>query len=382
MSRRSDLRAFLLTLDVETLVDVLCEQADRDEELRRRLSALRETEEPARAVLDDGAAQADGVQFDSVLDTVARLLDAGTSADVTSLARRTADRLAAAVRDGEDPSPHLTEQLGRAVSLYARACTAHPPPATELAEWIVRLAFERPDRCEVRLADFAEALGADGIAQVRAAVDAVLADSPVDDEDGGDPMRMRVARALRLEIAEITSDVDTVVSLLSEELPRLDVSLRIVRVLRAAGRHSEAIAHAAKALGNGAASRTETAGGVVEALERVRTRQSPVDTSDVEALLRGNRFDEAWKAAAGHEPSDLIPLYRECVERLIESRNSQCYERAAGQLRRLRLLYRRAGASAEFSAYLAELLARHKRKTRLRDELRKARVALPKVLAG
>ncbi len=376
MTRRSDLRAFLLTLDPETLVDVLCEQADRDEELRRRLVALGGDSEPARVLFDDDTARADTVQFDSVLDTVQRLLDAGTSADVTPLARRTADRLATAVRESDEPSDGLVDQLGRAVSLYARACAAHPPPRRELAEWLTRLAFDGPGRPVVCLADFAEVLGDDGLARVRSAVDAVLA------EGGDDSLRARAARALRLELAEITSDVDTVVSLLSEELPRLDVSLRIVRVLRAAGRHSEAIAHAAKALGNTAPGGNGSRGPVVEALERVRTRQPPVDTSEVELLLNEGRCDEAWKVSADYEPSDVIPLYRDCVERLIDSRNPRQYEYAAVQLRRLRMLYRRAGTSGEFSTYLAELLTRHRRKTRLLDELRKARVALPKVLAG
>ncbi|EID54175.1 hypothetical protein [Saccharomonospora xinjiangensis] len=396
MTRRPELRAFLLTLDTETLVHILCEQADRDEELRQRLIELRgsrrlgSAEGTSSSGVEDAAAGArpaddapgtarsarsDTVQLDSVLDTVQRLLDAGTSADVTPLARRTADRLVAAARESGDPSARLLEQLGRAVSLYSRACAAHPQPSRELAEWIIQLVFDSPVRSAVRLADFAEALGDDGLAWVRSAVDAVLA-------DGGDSDRVRAARAVRLEIAEITSDVDTVVGLLSEELPRLDVSLRIVRVLRAAGRHSEAIAHAAKALGNGPVGHDGGSAPVVEALERVRTRQPPSDTSDVEQLLGADRYDEAWKVAADHDPSDVIPLYRQCVEQLIDSRNAQNYELAAVQLRRLRLLYRRAGISQEFSTYLAGLLGRHRRKTRLLDELRKARVALPKVLAG
>ncbi|MEY7970448.1 hypothetical protein AB8O38_00450 [Saccharomonospora xinjiangensis] len=397
MTRRPELRAFLLTLDTETLVHILCEQADRDEELRQRLIELRgsrrlgNAEGTCSSGVEDGAAGArpaddapgtarsarsDTVQLDSVLDTVQRLLDAGTSADVTPLARRTADRLVSAARESGDPSAGLLEQLGRAVSLYSRACAAHPQPSRELAEWIIQLVFDSPVRSAVRLADFAEALGDDGLAWVRSAVDAVLA------EGGDDSDRVRAARAVRLEIAEITSDVDTVVGLLSEELPRLDVSLRIVRVLRAAGRHSEAIAHAAKALGNGPVGHDGGSAPVVEALERVRTRQPPSDTSDVEQLLGADRYDEAWKVVAGHDPSDVIPLYRHCVEQLIDSRNAQNYELAAVQLRRLRLLYRRAGISQEFSTYLAGLLGRHRRKTRLLDELRKARVALPKVLAG
>lgn len=373
MTHGSDLRAFLLSLDVETLVDFLCERADRDEELRRRLLALGGDGESSPEPPDESA-QDDTVQFDSVLDTVQRLLDAGTSADVTPLARRTADRLVMAVRESDEPPAGLVDQLERAVSLYARACVAHPPPWHELAEWLADLAFDGPDGVEVCLTDFAEALGAEGVEWIRSVVDAVLA-------EGDDGRRGHVARALRLQIAEITSDVDTVVSLLSEELPRLDVSLRIVRVLRAAGRHSEAIAHAARALGD-ATGRNAAPAPVVEALERVRTRQSPVDISEIESLLNEDRCDEAWKAVSRYEPSDVIPLYRDCVERLIDSRNPRQYERAAVQLRRLRVLYRRAGASREFATYLVKLLSRHRRKTRLFDELRRARVALPKALAG
>ncbi|WP_298178277.1 hypothetical protein [Saccharomonospora sp.] len=389
MNCRADLRTFLRSLDTETLADLLCEQADRDPELRRRLVA--------RAAMADGAAESDGtsaetdketteradstqadiVQLESVLDTVQRLLDAGTSADVAPLARRTVDRIVAAANKGDDLPPELADQLGRAVSLYARACVAHPPPARELAEWLTRLAFECPGWPEAFLADFADALGDEGLAHVREAVEVTLADTGA---DGG--KRADTARALRLELAEITGDVDTVVNLLAEQLPRLDVSLRIVRVLRAAGRHAEAIAHAAKALGNTPGGQGDSRGSVIEALERVRTQQPPVDTSDVERLLRQDRWDEAWKAAARYEPSDVIPLYREHVERLIDSRNPRLYECAAGQLRRLRMLYRRAGASREFTRYLTELLGRHRRKTRLLDEIRKARIALPKAVAG
>jgi hypothetical protein len=390
VSCRADLRAFLRTLDTETLADLVCEQADRDPDLRRRL-----VERAVTAGFDigssdadtsvDGAdtadsAQTDTVQLDSVLDTVQRLLDAGTSADVAPLAKRTVERIVAAVGRNDGLPAGLADQLDRAVSLYARACAAHPPPPRELAEWLTRLAFECPGWPEPCLADFADALGTEGCAHVRTIVEAALADTGVD----GD-RRTRVARALRLELAEITGDVDTVVSLLSEQLPRLDVSLRIVRVLRAAGRHAEAIAHAAKALGNATGTvgnQGDGRGPVVEALERVRTQQPPVDISDVERLLRQDRCDEAWKATARHEPSDVIPLYREHVERLIDSRNTRLYECAAGQLRRLRMLYRRAGASQEFTAYLTELLGRHRRKTRLLDEIRKARIALPRTVDG
>ncbi|WP_024876882.1 hypothetical protein [Saccharomonospora piscinae] len=374
MTPRSDLRTFLRTLDTDTLADLLAEHAEHDAGLRSRLEELAgDPSEPQGQAEWSGATQTDPVQLSSVLDTVRRLLDANTAADVAPLSRRAVDRVLAATGSGGGLPPALAEQFGRAVSLYARACAAHPPPPRELAEWLTALVLDGPSGPGVRLADFADALGEEGLAHVRDAV-AVI---PVD--EGGH--RADAARRLRLELAETTGDVDTVVALLSERLPRLDVSLRIVRVLRAAGRHSEAIAHAANALGHGKAGSGAGRGPLVEALERVRTEQPPVDTSDVEALLRDNRCDDAWKAAARHEPSDMIPLYREHVERLIDSRNPQLYDRAAGQLRRLRMLYRRAGVPREFTPYLSELVGRHRRKTRLLDELRRARIALPRTAA-
>lgn len=458
MSSRSDLRTFLKTLDTDTLADLLYTQSERDPRLRRQLLARAggaDAGELAEVsdLLEDPTATAESVQLGSVLDTLQRLLDAGTTADVAPLAKRTVDRILTATDDSDTCG--LAEHRDRAVSLYARACAAHPPPAAELADWITRVAFAEPAPPDVCLAEFADALGADGLDHVRAAVDAVLSEGHA---AGGD--REETARRLRLELAEITGDVDAVVRLLSEQLPRLDVSLKIVRVLRAAGRHADAIAHAATALGN-------TAGGgrgaVVEALERVRAQQpsgepwqartpaagrsakrvpedsravdaveasadprvtvapaeaggapgptdggaveapatalgttvsadapgarapadggepeAPVDARAVEALLHDDRRDEAWRLVTTQASTEVIDVYRADIERLIASRNPAQYAKAAGQLRRLRTLHRRAGTARDFTGYLGELVEAHRRKTRLLDEIRKARIALPK----
>ncbi|NIJ14550.1 hypothetical protein FHU38_004951 [Saccharomonospora amisosensis] len=374
MNLRSDLRSFLHSLDKETLADLLCEQADRDADLRKRLHAMAggATDGELAEVsdlLDDAVRAAESVQIASVLDTLRRLLDAGTQADVAPLARHAVDRIIAALADVDDSAGGMRDQLERAVSLYARACAAHPPQPRQLAEWIVRVAFDSPGWPQIRLPEFAQALGTDGIELVRSAVDTVLAEA--DPEKSTD--RGGTAQRLRLEIAEITGDVDTVVRLLSEQLPRLDISLRIVRVLRAAGRHAEAIAHAAQALGNDGAARR---GPVVDALERASSRQ-PAEL--VRDLLAEDRADEAWRAAGQHPAGDLIPVYRSHVEALIQQRDAENYARAASQLRRLRMLHKRAGTAEEFSEYLAELVQTHKRKRRLLAEIRRARIALPKV---
>ncbi|WP_019813520.1 hypothetical protein [Saccharomonospora saliphila] len=468
MTTRSDLRTYLRTLDAETLADLLHDQAERDPELRRRLCARARTAHGGLAevsdLLDDAVRSdsARSVRLSSVLDTLRRLLDSGTTADVTPLARRVVDTLLSAHGQSFGPpgagdagaagaATATDEELGDAVRIYARACAAHPPSAPELAEWFTRVAFDRPGWPDIALADFAESLGDTGIARVRSAVDSVLSEADVDSDDG----RVPTARRLRLEIAELAGDVDTVVRLLSEQLPRLDVSLRIVRVLRAAGRHAEAIAHAANALGKDPTTRR---GSLIDALERARADQAagqagPADSDSttgagvvtgeaaddaedpgsgsgriqetqdddtgsasagyrsdgdsgspragnrdahpgepaasgsgdleaaqetVVALLRQERDEQAWKAASACAPEELIPLYRADVERLIEQRAAPSYARAAAQLRRLRTLHRRAARRDEFATYLTNLVRTHRRKTRLIEEIRKARIALPR----
>lgn len=361
-----DLRAFLRSLDSATLADLLCEQADRDPELRRRLLARAHGGELAEVsdLLDDARPAEEAVQVTSVLDTLQRLLDGGTQADVAPLACRAVDKITAALGDTEGAVGE--SQLERAVALYARACAAHPPPPSRLADWFLGMAFGTPGWPDISLPDFAEALGEQGIARVKSTVDKLL-----DVDDSG---RRHTARRIQQEIAEVTGDVDTVVRILSEQLPRLDVSLKIVRVLRAAGRHADAIAHAARALGNDPAARR---GSPVEELEGAHAAR-PVEP--VAVLLADGRDEEAWKAASEQPPADMIAVYRRHIEELIARKDAAHYARAAAQLRRLRTLHRRAGTAGEFSEFVTDLAATHRRKTRLLEEIRRARIALPKTL--
>jgi hypothetical protein len=371
---RSDLRTFLRSLDRASLVELLFEQADRDPDQRRRLESRAEgdTDGDLAAVsdlLDDAARDTEAVQLASVLDTLRRLLDGGTPADVAPLARRAVDTIIGASATADRSGHGSHHRLSEAVSLYARACSAHPPDPWQLARWFTGVAFGSPGWPEISLGEFATALGERGIEHVRTTVDSTVTEE-LARGDAGFPERLRTARRLSLDIAETTGDVDTVVRLLSEQLPRLDVSMRIVRVLRAAGRHTEAIAHAAQALGgeNGCRGASAVPPG----------HPRPVRGAErVDRLLGENRVDEAWAAAARCPPTDVIAVYRRHVERLLQRRDPARYECVAGHLRRLRTLHRRAGSSAEFTGYLRELVTAHKRKTRLLAEIRKARIALP-----
>ena len=138
----------------------------------------------------------------SVLDTLQRLLDAGSRADLAPLARRTVDDIIAMLEQVDDASGVVADELDRGIELYARACAAHPPNPGELASWILAVEF---DGLEIDLAEFAKALGEKGIQRIKSTVDEVLA-------KGEEDVRYRTASRLQEELAEISGDVDALVS--------------------------------------------------------------------------------------------------------------------------------------------------------------------------
>jgi tetratricopeptide (TPR) repeat protein len=454
VSSSPDLHTYLRSLDVRTLAGLLVEQAGRDPRLRRELehraSAHHGTVAEAHRILDDAepvlAPHEEGPDYATkispVLDTLQRMLDAGTQADVTPLARRTVDRIGEAAGDLGDPTGAIGGELHRAVGLYARACAAHPPDPRRLADWILQTQFDLPGWPQIDLADFAAALGDPGIGHLKSVVDKILT------ENGDRPSvsRQETAQRLREQLAEVSGDVDTLVKILSAKPQRLEVNLRIVRALRGAGRHAEAIAFAAKALVHDKgtarapvvdelAETYQETGQDDEALSvrRNEFRRNPTQAAYfalregaaelgrwdaereraletlrehaardqehadelVRVLLAEDRPEEAWQASERFEPSlalrlelaasreaehpvDVIPVYRRHVEELITQKDATHYRQAAKQLRKLRSLHRRADTAEEFSTYLAELVETHKRKTRLIAEVRNARIALPK----
>jgi hypothetical protein len=435
VSSPSDLRPYLRTLDAETLADLLHAQAERDPELRHSLELRAATQSgdvsEAHRLLD--TAVTDGnveytAKVGAVLDTLQRMLDAGSRADLGPLARRTVDDISEVLEQSGDHAGDLADRLDRAVELYARACAARPPDPEKLADWILEVEFDGPGRPVIDLAEFATALGEPGLKRIKSTVDDVLAAS-------GPGHRRDVAERLREQLAEVLGDVDELVAILSAKPPRVDVSLKIVRVLRAAGRHSEAIAHAARALTHDkqpvpepedetsrrrkdfdAKPGRETYAALREAAQAagkwtvqrrdalacLRERAAEgVEQADelVSVLLDDGRPDEAWRACvrfgaapdlklqlaeqrAADHPAETIHVFREHVEELIERKDPQSYQEAARRLKLLRTLHKRAETPDEFTAYLAGLVETHRRKTRLITEIRTARIAIPKAVTS
>ncbi len=96
-------------------------------------------------------------------------------------------------------------------------------------------------------------------------------------------------------------------------------------------------------------------------------------------VKEGGRFyhDYKWDVARAAEkdyPREAIALYRRIVERTISGRTRDHYRQAADELKRVKKLYDRAGAQAEWEAYLQELRAQYENLPALQDELRRARL--------
>ena len=347
MNSAPDLSAYLRTLDVETLAGLLLDQAECDSRLRHELEV--------RAVVHE--------KVGPVLDTLQRLLDAGTQADLTPLARRMLDSL-----DGASAA-----ERRRALTLYAQACATHPPEPGKLADWIVAIQFGEDAWPRIELADFAGALGDAGLARIQSTVDRVLAERPGPRRD--------TARHLAEQLAEVTGDVDRLLEILESKPPAQHVHLKIIRVLREAGRHTDAIAYAARTI-----IRDERPRQGVLALRRAEFRRNP-NPASYRALRDAADLLDCWPAErdaalavlAECDPATAIPVYRLHVEELIEHKDPSCYREAARALRELRGLHRRADTAEDFALYLANLVETHKRKTRLLIEVRNARIAMPKI---
>jgi hypothetical protein len=94
--------------------------------------------------------------------------------------------------------------------------------------------------------------------------------------------------------------------------------------------------------------------------------------------------DEGWfyrdykgqvaRAAEKSYPREAITLYQQIVERTIGHRTREHYRQAAGDLKRVKKLYDRVGAQAEWEAYVQKLRTQYANLPALQDELLRARL--------
>jgi hypothetical protein len=148
-----------------------------------------------------------------------------------------------------------------ALRTHAAACAAHPPEPAALVAWLLRLQLDFPDAPEVRLADYVDALGADGFARYREQAVGRFSALPVigfGETGRYDRARWALLRIME-ELAEHTDDVDLHVLVLAKDLSSGWHYLQVATVLQVAGRSEDAIEWVHRGLaatgGRGAAGR-------------------------------------------------------------------------------------------------------------------------------
>lgn len=133
----------------------------------------------------------------------------------------------------------LSEALQRSIDLYARACVLAPPEPHDLAQWHLALRLSEPE-ARAPLADFAPALGEEGLAVYRAS----LADAEAAAATTALSFQRDAVTALIVELADLDGDVDRAVEALQRGEPD---AVGICRRLASAGRDEQAIEWASRA---------------------------------------------------------------------------------------------------------------------------------------
>jgi hypothetical protein len=417
---RSGTMADMQVADVRKLIDGL-----RWDRRRHPCSGRREYSQRAQAV---AAAVAD-------------MIEAGDADRAGPLARRTVERVTAALMYMDDSAGIVGDDLRTLMALYARACRAAPPDAGRLATWLVAMQLDGPGWPAIELKEFAEALGPRGLAEV-----ARLAEERGVTAEPDSRTATWGIKDLREQLAAVSGDIDAHVAVLAEDVRGAHRYSEIVEVLRAAGRDDAAEQWARKGLaeypsgfqtdrlrdqlvdllldGGGGAGAVAVCREIYQrraihqdylklrhaarqagqwadlsgwALNLLRDRAQADQRyvrELISVLVREDLLDEAWAAAMANpgqvpesqwcqlievreqdHPADVIRPYRDLIEIGLDRVSDKYrYPKAIKTIRRLRDSYHRAGDEAGFSAYLADLRQRHRRKTSFITELDKALV--------
>ena len=173
------------------------------------------------------------------LDELEALIDDGGADAAASPLRMIIARLRPDLYEGRGDRDGLMERAcDRAAELYARACREGRPDVGALAAWLAQFRLEALSCPELALTDFLPALGEEGLAVYRGAVEAAP------------PTSARLV--LEVELADADGDVDRAVGLLGGEDPRY---ASIVERLLVAGRGEEAMAWLDRAVAAGCVGR-------------------------------------------------------------------------------------------------------------------------------
>lgn len=260
-----DIRSYLEGLGKSDLVEILLDQADRDERLRRDF-ALRAARNPVsapdlavwRGAIDDAVGVHDYIDYramydystgvEDVVESIADLLTDGHAQAAMSLSEHGIQAIEEAVEYIDDSDGITTVLLDRLQEIHFEACRQAGPDPVDLAERLYELAMDS-DFGAFRSAveTYRELLGDAGVSAFRKLAEADWAKVPPLGPGEDDPSRYGgryTLTSIMMDLAKASGDIEQRVAVKSRDLSSPYAFLEIAEIYRDAGMATPALAWA------------------------------------------------------------------------------------------------------------------------------------------
>ena len=363
----------------------------------------------------------------TVVDEITATAQTAPSRELLKLVELAINRVVKVILHADDSAGTIGDLARQLLETHEQICDAGVADPKALAKWMVRFGFDDQDFFAVDPVRYSTALGDDGLAVLRCAVDGRSATPDPD----------FAVRYTQERLAVLDGDVDRVVELLGGDLTGTYQFIRVAGAMVELGLSDEALAWARRGIestsGWQVAKLYDIAAGVIAdrgddvAVLDLRREQHqrmpssttyallktaaastdgwPTEEADarevlaardigglVDALLADGDIDAAWDAATAADTTDLgdqrwarlaearettepaaaLGIYLRLIDSTLQTADRRAYRSAAKQLKRAQKAAAAAGLSEEFDEHLAALREQHRRRPTLIEILDKA----------
>ena len=265
------IRRHLKSKDVDALVDIIVEQAERDATLYRRLDMASATshaddrtlEASQRKAIDRATRIRGYIEYskagdwaagvDGVLDAIASLVSSGRGELALKLVDHGLSKIEAAIQNVDDSDGYCGALLNRAGEIHLAACKAVRPDPIKLAGQL--FSREMDDQYEIFYdvaATYADVLGEAGLAEYRRLASEAWQKLPARSKGRGSKKDDDVGYDCLMQIldffAERDDDVESRIALRSKDLSSPWKYLELAEFCLSQGREEEALIHAEEGL--------------------------------------------------------------------------------------------------------------------------------------
>ncbi len=265
-SLQQQFKTWLIQQPPETLVSLLLQVAQRDDQLAQMLLVKSTPADGQDTLMDDLYGLIDEVTtvhgfvdwravhsfvapLDQAVDTLETLLTPEHSAALVELAQYAIEQTEAALEEVDDSGGLIGDTLCRLGELHLKACKMAHPNVETLAHDLFELETTLPfGVCSFSASTYRDVLGKAGLQHYRALAqvqwDKLGSAAP---DEGFDTNRFKITHVME-QLAQASGDVDELVAIKSRSLRGAYDYLEIAEILAKADRHDEAMQWAERGL--------------------------------------------------------------------------------------------------------------------------------------